>query len=276
MRSLARVERYLESLLEGGFLRLFRSRLQPADLAKRLVRTMEEHQTLAVDRTFVPNVYTLRLAPADFTTFEPIRHTLERELVAYLRGHAARYGWTFVAPPRVTLEPHPGVRSGAVEVEAQLSEHQEAAGEGSIALPPRAPDLAATRPLPLAPAQDAATADPLMLVLSGPGASYRLPLTPGTVLYVGRDLDNDIILAHPSVSRRHARITRAGNEIRIEDLGSSNGTRHNGRRVSEARVKAGDDVAFGAVVLRVALAVEAAPAAAPDLPRWHRNDAGSV
>lgn len=284
MRSLMRLERYLESWLEGGFLRLFRSRLQPADLAKRLVRAMEEQQTLSVGRTLVPNEYVVRLSPGDAQAFEPIRHTLERELAGYLQGYAARYGWEFVAPPRVTIEPDQAVQTGAVEVQVRLIEREDIAIQAGPALQAPQPDLAATRPLPVvnmageleaAPAPAAGT--PLTLVLSGPGGSHRLSLAPGSAVYVGRDLENDVILAHPSVSRRHARLLRAGNEILVEDLGSSNGTRHNGRPVSQARLRAGDEVAFGAVVLRAAISVEAAHAVgAADPSRRRRSDAGSV
>ncbi len=284
MHSLMRLERYLEGLLEGGFLRLFRSRLQPADLAKRLVRAMEEQQTLSVGRTLVPNEYVLRLSPDDARAFEPIRHTLERELAGYLQGHAARYGWEFVALPRVTIEPDQAVRPGAVDVQVRLIEREDTAGQADPTSQAAALDLEATRPLPVAPVADGmgaapaqAAGAPLTLVLSGPGGSYRLSLSPGSVLYVGRDLENDVILAHPSVSRRHARLVRAGNAILVEDLGSSNGTRHNGRPVSQARLRAGDEVAFGAVVLRAAISVEAAHATgATDVPRQRRSDAGSV
>jgi hypothetical protein len=279
MHSLLRLERYLESLLEGGFLRLFHSRLQPADLAKRLVRAMEEQQTLSVGRTLVPNEYVLRLSPDDAQACEPIRHTLERELAAYLQGRAARHGWEFVAPPRVTIEHDQTLQPGTVEVQARLIEHEDTAGQaGAVAQAPE-PDVAPTRPLPVAPLAGGAADAParvagasLTLVLSGPDESHRLALAPGRALYVGRGLENDVILAHPSVSRRHARLVRAGQAILVEDLGSANGTRHNGRAVSQARLRAGDEVAFGAVVLRVAISVEAAHTAGAADPSRRRRD----
>lgn len=45
-----------------------------------------------------------------------------------------------------------------------------------------------------------------------------------TVTTIGRDAGNDVVLAHSSVSRRHARIVRSADGYRIEDLGSFNGT----------------------------------------------------
>lgn len=48
---------------------------------------------------------------------------------------------------------------------------------------------------------------------------------------IGRDASADVPIADPSISRRHARITLAGREAVVEDLGSKNGTRVDGRRL---------------------------------------------
>ena len=69
---------------------------------------------------------------------------------------------------------------------------------------------------------------------------------------LGRDEGNGIILPDASVSGRHATIERVANGIRIVDLGSTNGTLVNGRRVDARGVmlKGDEQVVFGAVVLR--------------------------
>jgi serine/threonine protein kinase len=63
---------------------------------------------------------------------------------------------------------------------------------------------------------------------------------------VGRDRTCSIVLAHPAVSRRHAKITFSGREWVLEDLKSANGTYVNNTRVERANLKAGDVVRFGA------------------------------
>lgn len=63
---------------------------------------------------------------------------------------------------------------------------------------------------------------------------------------VGRDRTCAIVLAHPAVSRRHARITIAGRDAVLEDLKSANGTYVNNTRVDRVVLKAGDIVRFGA------------------------------
>jgi len=63
---------------------------------------------------------------------------------------------------------------------------------------------------------------------------------------VGRDRSCSIVLTHPAVSRRHARITLSGAAYVLEDLKSANGTYVNNTRVERAKLKPGDVVRFGA------------------------------
>lgn len=63
---------------------------------------------------------------------------------------------------------------------------------------------------------------------------------------IGRTEDNYILLSDPSISRNHANIHNVGMSSRLIDLGSSNGTFVNGKRVkSEILLQSGDEVRFG-------------------------------
>jgi len=68
----------------------------------------------------------------------------------------------------------------------------------------------------------------------------------GDSITVGRDRACSVVLSHPAVSRRHAKITLSGNTCLLEDLKSANGTYVNNNRVERATIKAGDVVRFGA------------------------------
>jgi serine/threonine protein kinase len=68
----------------------------------------------------------------------------------------------------------------------------------------------------------------------------------GDSIMVGRDRTCTIVLTHPAVSRRHARITISGPSFILEDLQSANGTYVNNARIEKAKLKAGDVVRFGA------------------------------
>jgi pSer/pThr/pTyr-binding forkhead associated (FHA) protein len=64
---------------------------------------------------------------------------------------------------------------------------------------------------------------------------------------IGRREDCDLRIPVGDISRKHARLIRDGDTIRVEDLGSSNGTFHNGQRVQEAVLSPGDLVQLGPV-----------------------------
>ena len=69
MPVLAAVERFFERLLERPSARLFRTRLQPVQLQRRIERAMESERLAATDRTLVPNRFVVRLNPDDLAAF---------------------------------------------------------------------------------------------------------------------------------------------------------------------------------------------------------------
>jgi serine/threonine protein kinase len=68
----------------------------------------------------------------------------------------------------------------------------------------------------------------------------------GDNIMIGRDRTCSVVLSHPAVSRRHAKITLSGTTCLLEDLKSANGTYVNNTRVDRATIKPGDVVRFGA------------------------------
>jgi len=83
------------------------------------------------------------------------------------------------------------------------------------------------------------------LVNVKPEMNEKHALNGGDVM-VGRDRSCSIVLTHPAVSRKHARITLSGTTCMLEDLKSANGTYVNNTRVERAKLKPGDVVRFGA------------------------------
>lgn len=68
---------------------------------------------------------------------------------------------------------------------------------------------------------------------------------------VGRKNDCDLRIPLTSVSRQHCEIEVADDQIKVRDLGSSNGTYYNSTRVQEAALSAGDEIVIGPVVFTV-------------------------
>jgi len=78
-----------------------------------------------------------------------------------------------------------------------------------------------------------------------------LPRDAGRAMTIGRSRECDLHLGDMSVSRRHAQLRREDNRWLLKDLGSLNGTRLNGMRVTaEVEVRPGDTISLGGVRFR--------------------------
>jgi pSer/pThr/pTyr-binding forkhead associated (FHA) protein len=66
---------------------------------------------------------------------------------------------------------------------------------------------------------------------------------------VGRDTNNDVQLLFEQVSRRHAKLDISAEGCTLEDLGSSNGTMVNGKKISRQGLKDGDEIKIGDCIL---------------------------
>ena len=209
-------ERRLENLVEGVFGRVFRSTLRPVEIGRRLVRELDANRSVDVrGRTIVPNHFTVWLSQADYDQFADIHETLCSELAEAARDHAHDEGYTFVGHVDAELLVDDTLRTGAFVIEARLREGPAGAGPGTLVLP----------------------------------SGERLQLGE-EVVTVGRTPNSTIVLADPNVSRNHAEIRPHGNGWVLVDLGSTNGSRVNGTRVTSHELAEGDEIAFGNTVLQ--------------------------
>src|SRR6266516_3813664 len=90
MSVLRTIESKLEALFEGVFGRAFRTNVQPIELARKLVKEMDDHRNVSVSRVYVPNEYTVYLSPQDRRQFGGYEGSLVGELQEYLGEHARR------------------------------------------------------------------------------------------------------------------------------------------------------------------------------------------
>jgi transcriptional regulator with GAF, ATPase, and Fis domain len=92
-----------------------------------------------------------------------------------------------------------------------------------------------------------------VIVMSGSakGTSRRI----GERLRIGKAVDNDLVLADDTVSRHHCELTRAADGVHIRDLGSTNGTKVQGARVTEAVVQPGVVLKVGEIEIALRPAV---------------------
>ena len=119
----------------------------------------------------------------------------------------------------------------------------------------------------------------VVLVMIRDGERRDFPLT-APKFTLGRRTDCNLRIPTKDVSRQHCQIVLQGGAVRVKDLGSSNGTFVNGKRVAETELKAGDKLAIGPVLFFVQIdgkpaefkAEDAAAAAAAAAANARRHD----
>ncbi len=101
----------------------------------------------------------------------------------------------------------------------------------------------------------------------------------GEEIYIGRDEANDIVIADPEVSRHHARLRRRGETFTVEDLGSTNGTFVDARRVTAPTpLKNGSEIQLGPFVTLIfeEIAVAEAANSPTDASAKRRHESGQA
>jgi hypothetical protein len=219
--------------LEGAFAGMFRSPVQPAEIAKTLGRAMDDGRTVGVGRVYAPLGYTVALSPEDAENFGAFTATLAGELATYLTGRAREQGYHLTGVPRVSFIVHDDLRLGRFRVSAELA----------------APDrvAAASEPEPADSwTEDVRNpADELATVTVGDSDGDHDVLLQGERVVVGRLATCVIRLADANASREHAAFVHVGDGWAIEDLGSTNGTTLNGEPIARASLHDGDVVEVG-------------------------------
>jgi hypothetical protein len=244
------IEQKIEALFEGVFGRAFRTHVQPVELARKLVKEMDDHRTVSVSRVYVPNEYTLYLSPDDREQFSSYETSLRDELQGYLAEHARRENYAMLTPPRVLMESDADLDVGEFGIATRMAQPSERAipdgapaeeerpGHTMIYKPRQGPTEAVSA-AELGLEQDIAS-------LNWNGTRRALDKRR---MLIGRSRDCDVQLSDTNVSRRHAEVRQEGATYWIVDLDSTNGIEVNGRRQKRAKLEDGDRVTLGATEL---------------------------
>ncbi|MGD9890678.1 MAG: FhaA domain-containing protein [Dehalococcoidia bacterium] len=246
MKALARLERFIQDLVERPAWLLTERRLHPIEIAAVLTRALETDALPLADRVLAPDGYALRLHPDDFAQLGTVRRTLEREYAEYLSRVVKERGLSVNAPILVVIVESEGARPGSIEVTTRFSESQP----GRTIARVRDPALTTQVPVPrLGPTM--AQAPAVLEVLNDEGTVVsRLSLN-GDALVIGRRTSSGLALADAEVSRRHAQIDQDTAGFSLHDLDSMNGTVVNGRRITRRHVlRDGDLIEVGHTRLR--------------------------
>ncbi len=205
--------------------------MQPVELARKLAKEMDAHKTAGVARVYVPNEYTVYLSSKDRSKLE---------------GYERRRSYDLLTRPAVEFKTDERLRLGEFGIQTRLVKPPAHEGEA-----PRQGEEGHTMVYsavkqeapPKSPEQRAQALVATRAVISLEDRRYVLD---GPVATVGRSRQAECVLSDPNVSRRHAELRRADSgDWTIADLGSTNGIKVNGRRVSSTRLSPGDQVTVG-------------------------------
>jgi Protein of unknown function (DUF3662)/FHA domain len=240
------IERKIEALFEGIFGRAFRTNVQPVELARKLAKEMDEHRTVSVSRVYVPNEYTVYLAPDDREQFSSYEDNLRSELQEYLSEHARREEYALLSSPRVLFESDADLDMGEFGIATRMVQPEKRRGavEPVGDLEPGATMIyKAKPPQPTqAVSPEELGVERELVTLNYNGTSHEVKQRR---VVIGRSRDCDIQLSDANVSRRHAELRQEGASYWIVDLGSTNGMEVNGKRVKRAKLRSGDRITLG-------------------------------
>jgi Protein of unknown function (DUF3662)/FHA domain len=278
MGVMKRFEQRLEGLVNGTFAKVFKSEVQPVEIAGALQRECDNNATIwNRERTVVPNDFIVELSTPDFERLSPYSGQLGDELSGLVRDYAKQQRYTFMGPIKVHLEKADDLDTGLYRVRSRTlasSSSQQApqspqgpspaapgrpGAQGGYGYPP-----AAAPPMPAAPPpgarpggygypQPAAQRPP-----QGPSAGgrtrYWIEINGNRhqisrpTLVLGRSTDADVRIDDPGVSRRHCEI-RTGTPSTIQDLGSTNGIVVDGQHTTRATLRDGSRIVVGSTTI---------------------------
>ncbi|MEV6650159.1 DUF3662 and FHA domain-containing protein [Streptomyces sp. NPDC051219] len=269
MGVLKKFEQRLEGLVNGTFAKVFKSEVQPVEIAGALQRECDNNATIwNRERTVVPNDFIVELSAPDFERLSPYSGQLGDELSGLVRDYAKQQRYTFMGPIKVHLEKADDLDTGLYRVRSrtlasstdqqspQRAPAAPAAGQrGGYGYPP-----VGAPPMPAAPPPGGGR----------PAAADRRPATPGPMpgtqvrrwieingtrhqisrptLVLGRSTEADVRIDDPGVSRRHCEI-RTGTPSTIQDLGSTNGIVVDGQHTTRATLRDGSRIVVGSTTI---------------------------
>lgn len=223
-------EKGLERAVNSAFAKTFRSGVQPVEIASALRAEIDtQAAVVSRDRILVPNVFTVTLSQEDAERMRSLGSALDDELGRLVAAHASNQGFSFAGPVSITLAADPQQATGTVRVSSQTASGQ-VTWRGVLEV-----------------------------------GDAQHPLKRGRTV-IGRGSDADITIDDNGASRRHAEVLWDGERAMVRDLGSTNGTQLNDRRITDAALPPDGVITIGRTQLRFRVVAHAARAPRASLP----------
>ena len=248
---LSKVEAFMQRIVESPFAFLFPSKLQPAEVARKLERAMEDSVLLQGEgRRLAPDIYDIFLSFKDHQQLQPVEATLIKGWQDHLVQVARHRHYTLRVMPVLRLHPSSDLRSGAIRIEAHLQDRQQSIADGTgIEAGPMATQALSAEQLarlreqlppgqqmpglpnpPVQPGGSPNNSSSSTMFQGSNSQGMPIPALPQAwltirlpqmqqkvyriekpVVNIGRQLTNDIIVEDKRVSRYHAQIKYQSN-----------------------------------------------------------------
>jgi len=206
-------EKRLERFVNGAFSKAFKSQIQPVEISAAIKAKMDKAAAIvAKDRILAPNAFTVRLSQNDYSRLNQMGAALSAEITKQVLSHAKKQRYQFAGELKISIETSPALTVGQIQISSQGS---------------KAPDLAQVDWMPY-------------LEINGELQNIGIGRTT-----VGRDASADIQVADNGLSRTHFAITWDGSSAKIEDLGSTNGTKIAGVKIKSQALPADTVISAG-------------------------------
>ncbi|MEW2548060.1 DUF3662 and FHA domain-containing protein [Streptomyces sp. NPDC047002] len=269
MGVLKKFEQRLEGLVNGTFAKVFKSEVQPVEIAGALQRECDNNATIwNRERTVVPNDFIVELSTPDHERLSPYSGQLGDELAGLVRDYAKQQRYTFMGAIKVHLEKADDLDTGLYRVRSrtlasstsqqppqQPPQHQGYRQQEGYGYPPRAVPPMPDTPPPgggrggyggaPGPAPSAVSPARTRHWIEINGTRHQISRS---TLVLGRSTDADVRIDDPGVSRRHCEI-RTGTPSTIQDLGSTNGIVVDGQHTTRATLRDGSRIVVGSTTI---------------------------
>ncbi|MDF1500670.1 MAG: DUF3662 domain-containing protein [Anaerolineales bacterium] len=181
-------------------------------------------------KAYPPDQYTVTIHPDRSASIKPVTDTFQQQIGEIVEDVLRSFTYEIVTEPHITLATDPTLGESELRVIGWHSSNPLAVAEkmsASEEYDTQSPPVGA------------------FLVVEG-RQHFELKQP---VVRIGRRLDNDLVLDDPHVSREHFRLVARNRRYLLEDLGSTSGTRVNGKKIREHFLQPGDVINVASIDL---------------------------
>jgi pSer/pThr/pTyr-binding forkhead associated (FHA) protein len=229
-RTLNKIEKHLQSLIEGSTIRLFPLSSSNFNLSHQIVAAMENAIQVSDDGSSIaPNLFTINVHPTAASTLLE-NQTLLDELAEIIFIKGTESGFIFYSPPSIRIKTDPELELHQINIVPEIK--------------PGQPDKTTTVVVEIEDAVENVYPNAFLLIQGDQVYSLTEP-----VINIGRRVDNHLVINDIRVSRLHAQLRLIDNNYVIFDLDSTSGTFVNGTLIQQHTLENGDVISLAGVQL---------------------------